>query len=87
MSFLSGVLVGAQFPLANRAYLKISGDLGGTAAWLYSADLMGGWLGGMIGAVVLLPVLGLLQTAVVIVFLKICSLILLVLASKKEAFL
>ncbi len=86
LSFCSGILVGAEFPLANNEYLNTSKDLSGTAGLLYSVDLMGGWLGGMIGAIVLLPVLGLVQTAIVIVFLKICSLSLLIFTSKKQSF-
>ncbi len=82
LSFFSGVLVGAEFPLANKEYLRIAPDLGGTAGLLYSADLMGGWLGGMIGAVVLLPVLGLYQSVVALALLKICSVALLIISSK-----
>ncbi len=84
LSFFSGILVGAEFPLANKEYLNMKADLSGTAGLLYSADLMGGWLGGIIGAVVLLPVLGLVQTAIAIVFLKICSLFLLMLTSPRN---
>ncbi len=83
LSFISGVLVGSAFPLANREYLKTSRSLSGTAGFLYSSDLMGGWLGGIIGGVVLLPVMGLTSTSLVIVMFKILSLTLLLLALKK----
>ena len=82
-SFLSGMLVGAEFPLANREYLRVSSDLSGTAGLLYSADLWGGWLGGILGGVVLLPVLGLVNTSLVVVMFKITSLSLLLVASKR----
>ncbi len=82
LSFASGIFVGGEFPLANREYLKLSPNLGGTAGLLYSSDLMGGWLGGIIGGVVLLPVLGLLETSLVIAMVKIASLALLVLKIK-----
>ncbi len=62
MSFLSGVLIGFQFPLAARIHLSTSsrkGSLGHTAGLLYGADLLGGYFGGLIGGVLLLPVLGL----------------------------
>ena len=78
LSFLSGLLVGAQFPLANKIYLGRDGKLGKTAGLLYGADLLGGWLGGIIGGVVLLPILGLFGTCMVIVILKVTSLIILV---------
>jgi len=45
---------------------------------------MGGWLGGILGGVVLLPVLGLVETSIVIIFFKITSLILLLFAAKKQ---
>ncbi len=80
LSFISGMLVGSAFPLANREYLRTSRSLSGTAGFLYSADLMGGWLGGIIGGVVLLPVMGLADTSLVIVMFKVLSLALLLVA-------
>jgi len=77
LSFLSGLLIGAQFPLANKIYLKHSPDLSGTAGLLYGADLAGGWIGGLIGGVVLLPVLGLVQTCIAVIFFKMASLLIL----------
>ncbi|MBT9129956.1 MAG: Polyamine aminopropyltransferase [candidate division WS2 bacterium] len=75
LSFLSGLLVGAQFPLANKIYLDSSPDLSRTAGLLYGADLLGGFAGGVIGGVVLLPVLGLLGTCMVVIMAKVSSLI------------
>ena len=83
LSFISGVLIGAEFPLANKEYLNVSPNLSGSAGLLYSSDLWGGWLGGILGGVVLLPVLGLIQTSLVIVMFKISSLLLLVIASRR----
>ena len=77
LSFLSGLLIGAQFPLANKIYLKHSPDLSGTAGLLYGADLAGGWIGGLIGGVVLLPVLGLVQTCIAVILFKMASLLIL----------
>jgi spermidine synthase len=75
LSFISGLLVGSQFPLANKLYLKNGADLSRTGGLLYASDLLGGWLGGIIGAVVLLPVLGLTGTCITIALLKIVSFI------------
>jgi spermidine synthase len=75
ISFICGFLIGAQFPLANKVYLKDDSSLSKTAGILYSSDLLGGWLGGVVGGVVLLPVLGLLGSCVVVVLLKLCSFI------------
>jgi spermidine synthase len=74
LSFISGFLTGAQFPLANKLYLKDSRSLSRTAGLLYAADLLGGWVGGIVGAVVLLPVLGLTGTCLTVGLLKFTSL-------------
>ena len=81
LSFLSGLLIGAQFPLASKIYLKCSPDMSGTAGLLYGADLAGGWIGGMLGGVLLLPVLGLIQTCTAVVLLKMISLLILLVSA------
>jgi spermidine synthase len=75
LSFISGMLIGSQFPLANKLYLRNSTNLSKTAGLLYASDLLGGWFGGIVGAVVLLPVLGLLGTGIVVALLKLTSFI------------
>ncbi len=72
-SLVSGLLISVQFPLANRILLKKKTDLSKTAGLLYGSDLMGGWIGGIIGGVILLPILGLLGTCIVAAMLKLCS--------------
>ncbi|MFH1227320.1 MAG: spermine synthase [Planctomycetota bacterium] len=90
-----GVVIGAEFPLAVRLYSNrakdgnlsgaapISGTNCGSAGLLYGADLLGGWLGGMVGGVVLLPVIGFINTIMVIVVIKIGSIIILISSQKK----
>lgn len=73
--FLSGVLTGAEFPLANKIYLADSPNLSRTAGLLYACDLFGGWLGAVVAGVVLLPVLGLTGTCIVVAMLKLSSLL------------
>ena len=75
LSFISGFLTGSQFPLANKLYLTRGGGLSQNAGLLYASDLLGGWLGGIAGAVVLLPVLGLIGTCITVGLLKLTSFI------------
>ncbi len=83
VSFISGFLTGAQFPLANKLYLKDGASLSKTAGVLYASDLLGGWLGGVVGGVVLLPVLGFLASYAVIALLKLSSFIILTTSSRE----
>ncbi len=89
LSLISGFLVGAQFPLANQMYLKGNDDLSRTAGLIYGADLLGGWIGGILGSIILFPVLGIQGSCIVIVLLKLTSLTVLIFRSdklpKKEA--
>jgi spermidine synthase len=77
ISFISGFLIGSQFPLANKLYQRNSTSLTKTAGLLYASDLLGGWLGGIVGAVVLLPILGLVGTCITVGLLKVTSFIVL----------
>jgi len=79
MSFLSGACIGLQFPLASKIYLTLpgkEGTLGRTAGLLYGADLLGGFLGGLFGGVLLLPVLGLKESCFMMGLIKMSSLVL-----------
>jgi spermidine synthase len=67
LGLVSGALTGAQFPLACRMRSP------GMAA-LYSCDLLGGWLGAVVGGAVLLPVLGLQNVCFFVALLKLASL-------------
>jgi spermidine synthase len=85
MSFLCGVLVGLQFPLATKIYLRFSskeGTLGQTAGLLYGADLFGGFFGGLFGGVLLLPILGLKESCFTMAIIKVSSFILFLLFTK-----
>lgn len=82
---ISGFFAGMQFPLANVIYLGITEHdgarknhvIGNTAGILYGLDLIGGCFGGIIGGLILLPVLGFLNTCLIIAVLKTTSLVLL----------
>ncbi len=75
ISFIGGLLIGSQFPLANKIYLHNNKSLSRTAGMLYASDLLGGWMGGVVGAVVILPVLGLTGTCITVGLIKLTSLI------------
>jgi len=72
LNVVGGFLVGAQFPLANRIYLR--GRTKGGTGVLYAADLAGAFLGALAVSVVLLPSLGVLQTCLLMLLLKLGSL-------------
>ncbi len=81
--FISGLLIGLEFPLATKMYLEDKRQVGFTSGLLYFSDLIGGWLAGVVGAVVFLPILGLFNTCMVIIFLKLSSLLLLIFFGKE----
>jgi spermidine synthase len=82
LTALAGFLVGSQFPLANKMWLKDRAALAGTAGLLYASDLVGAFLGAIIVSVVLIPVLGILETCLLAAILKVGSLLLVVLAQR-----
>ncbi|OGP96715.1 MAG: hypothetical protein A2157_04380 [Deltaproteobacteria bacterium RBG_16_47_11] len=85
LSFLSGVLMGLQFPLAIKIYLRdrsMKGTFGRTAGLIYGIDLLGGFLGGLFGGVLLLPILGLKATCFLMAMIKTSSFLLFFLFTK-----
>jgi spermidine synthase len=85
MSFFSGACIGLQFPLASKLYLALpqkEGSLGHTAGLLYAADLLGGFIGGLFGGILLLPILGLRESCFMMGLIKMSSLALLLIFIK-----
>jgi spermidine synthase len=76
LNALVGFLVGSQFPVANRMWLKGRETLKGAAGVLYACDLVGAFLGSIVVSVVLIPVLGILATCLLAATLKLGSLLL-----------
>ena len=75
-SFLAGMFTGLQFPLAVKIYLDNPSKkekIGQTVGLLYGADLFGGFFGGLLGGVFLLPLLGLKETCFMMAMIKISS--------------
>lgn len=81
--FVAGILLGMQFPVASKIYLKNDLRVGYTTGTLYAADLVGGWLAGILGAIVLIPVLGIINTCILMIMFKLSSLGLLLSAKKR----
>jgi spermidine synthase len=76
MSFLSGTWIGLQFPLATKIYLSTPSEgetIGHAAGLLYGADLFGGFMGGLFGGILLLPILGLKESCFMMAMIKISS--------------
>jgi spermidine synthase len=74
---IAGALIGLEFPLASKIYLRRKEEIGQTAGLLYFADLAGGWLAGILGGIIFLPILGLFNSCMVMVLFKLSSLFLL----------
>ncbi|MBM4466477.1 MAG: spermine synthase [Chloroflexi bacterium] len=74
LNALAGFLVGMEFPLASKMYLRVS--LSETAGTLYASDLLGAFLGSLLVSVMLLPALGVLETCLLVAVLKLGSLVL-----------
>jgi spermidine synthase len=81
---ISGVLLGLEFPLASKIYLGSHEGVGETVGVLYGADLIGGWVAGICGGIVLLPVLGLFNTCIVALLFKLSSLSLIILIPRRN---
>ena len=85
MAFFAGTSIGLQFPLATKIYLSLSPQsvtLGRTAGLLYGADLLGGFFGGLLGGVLLLPILGLRDTCFMVALMKASSFLILIFSGK-----
>ncbi|MCX8110765.1 MAG: hypothetical protein N3D15_05905 [Syntrophorhabdaceae bacterium] len=77
--FISGLFTGAEFPLSSRIYAGSAGiknNIGRTVGLLYSVDLLGGFIGGLLGGI-MLSVIGILEGCITLAVLKICSVLIL----------
>jgi len=81
--FIPGVFIGLAFPLASNLYFKKEEGTGSVSGALYCSDLLGGWIAGILGGIVFLPILGLFKTCMIIILLKLSSLLLLLTANRK----
>ncbi len=75
LSISAGMMVGLQFPLANKLYWRDENHISKTAGTLYASDLIGASIGGLLISIICIPVLGIIQTCLLIAFLKLASLL------------
>jgi spermidine synthase len=85
LSGLAGYLVGLEFPLSSVIFSGRGGGVSRTAGILYASDLFGAWAGSLLVGVLFIPVLGILRTCAVILFLKLASLSLILILQRQGA--
>ena len=73
INLLAGAATGMLFPMAGAWRSARVEDTGHTAGRLQAADLVGGWVAGMIGAALLVPLLGVYGTSFFLVGIKVLS--------------
>lgn len=83
LAAIAGFLVGLEFPLANKLYQRgrESRRIVGTAGILYALDLFGACFGALVVSVYLVPVIGVINTCLLLALFKISSLVFLFSAS------
>jgi spermidine synthase len=72
-TLVCGIFVGAQFPIAARLYQKNPDQFSQTAGIMYASDLLGAWAGGIVITLILIPILGTLETIFLLFLIKVCS--------------
>jgi spermidine synthase len=72
-TIICGILVGAQFPVANKLYLNAPHQLTQTGGVIYASDLVGAWAGGIVITLILIPILGTIETAFILFIIKLGS--------------
>jgi spermidine synthase len=77
LPMIAGFLGGFQFPLANKICLKTAKNAGRTTGLLYGVDLFGACIGGLLIGLFFIPVLGIIQTCVLLSVINVLALALL----------
>jgi len=72
---IAGILVGLEFPLANKIYWKKKELISHTGGTLYASDLIGACVGGILIPIAFIPIIGVLKTCLLVAILKLSSLI------------
>ena len=62
----AGFIGGFQFLLANKIWLEGSKNIAKTTGLLYGIDLLGSCVGGLVIGMIFIPILGIIQTCVLL---------------------
>jgi spermidine synthase len=74
LSTVAGILVGGEFPLANKIYWRKKELMSSTGGALYAWDLVGASCGSILIPVAFIPILGIFKTCILVAILKLSSL-------------
>ncbi len=74
---IAGIFIGIEFPLASKVYHREDTKIVETTGKIYTADLLGGFIGAITVSAIFIPVIGIYQTLLLALLLKIISLLLL----------
>ena len=66
MSFAAGLIGGTHFPLANRLLIHDQAQVGRSAGLIYGVDLLGSFLGCILVGLILIPLVGILQSLAIL---------------------
>ena len=69
-TFIAGGLVGVQFPYANKLYLDKPDRFTQTAGAIYATDLLGAWARGILLTLILIPIVGTIETVLILLIMK-----------------
>ena len=70
ITVIAGFIAGYQYPLASHLYCIISPQVEKTAGVIYASDLVGACLGALLTSALLIPILGLINTCIILVLLN-----------------
>ena len=77
LAAVSGAVVGAEFPVSSELNAGSKREYARTAGRIYATDLAGACLGGILTAVLFIPVLGIIATMYILICIKFTSILLL----------
>lgn len=85
LPLIAGFIGGAQFPLANKIYLRGKEEIGRIAGLSYGMDLLGSCLGAILVAIFLIPILGIAKTCWLTAVVNLTVLALLIISSRGKS--